>query len=579
MHSRRQFLSALGSGAAGYRIANAAVPARTSCPHFVDIAAPAGLHAKTIIGGERAKKYILESTGGGVALFDYDNDGWLDIFLVNGSRMEGIPRGQEPVNHLYRNNRDGTFREVTAAAGLAKHGWGQGACAADYDNDGHTDLFVTYYGDSVLYRNNGNGTFTNVTRTAGLDSLKQQYLTGAAFVDFDRDGHADLFAVSYVDFDEAHRYLPENETTCRWKGLKVFCGPRGLKAGRCFLYRNNGDGTFSDVSDSSGVLAAGLAYGFTPLILDFDNDGWPDIYVACDSSRSLLFRNQRNGAFREVGLAAGVAVNEDGREQAGMGVGAGDYDGDGWLDIVKTNFADDTSTLYRNLRDGTFEDATFTAHLGGNTRYLGWGTGFFDFDNDGWPDIFVANGHVYPEVEGQLVDASYAERKILYRNRRNGTFDDISLSAGPGILTPRVARGVAFGDLFHTGRLDVVVNNMNDTPSLLHDTSENANHALEVLLVGEKSNRSALGARVECIAGALRQIEEVRSGGSFCSQNDFTLHFGLAANHSVDTLRVRWPSGKVEELRSIASGQRITMKEGAGVIAAHPFRAMPKLRE
>ena len=543
----------------------------TYFPRFIDIAPEAGLRAKTIIGGETRKPFILESTGGGVALFDYDNDGWLDIFPVNGSRLEGFPPGAAPTNHLYRNNRNGTFKDVTHQAGLARHGWGQGVCVGDYDNDGNTDLFVTYYGQNVLYRNNGNGTFTDITKESGLLSKDNRYATGAAFLDYDRDGKLDLFITCYVAYDEAHSHDPAHEEGCSWKGLKVFCGPRGLQGAQCFLYHNNGDGTFSDVSDSAGIHKPGLVYGFTPLVLDYNNDGWPDVYVACDSSRSLLFRNEKNRTFTEVGVLAGVAYNEDGREQAGMGVSAGDYNGDGWLDIVKTNFADDTTTLYRNQRDGTFEDATFAARLGSNTTFLGWGTGFFDFDNDGWPDIFIANGHVYPEVENQLVDSHYAQRKILYRNCRNGSFEDISQQSGPALGVPKVSRGVAFGDLFNSGRVDIVINNMNDTPSLLHDTASSANHSLAVQLVGEKSNRSAIGARISVQVGDRRIIEEIRSGGSFCSQSDLRAHFGLGLASVVDSLEVKWPSGHVDRLIHIPSGQRIVIKEGVGLIRKESF--------
>ena len=496
-------------------------------PHFIDIAQRAGINAKTIIGGETRKPFILESTGGGVALLDYDNDDWLDIFLVNGSRLEGFPPGAEPTNHLYRNNRDGTFTDVTREAGLVRHGWGQGVCAGDYNNDDNIDLFVTYYGQSVLYRNNGNGTFSDVTEKAGLVSRDNRYTTGPAFVDYDRDGKLDLFVTCYTAYDEAHRHDPEHEESCKWRGLKVFCGPRGLKGAQCFLYRNNGDDTFTDISERAGIHKTGLVYGFTPLVFDYDNDGWPDIYVACDSSRSLLFQNQKDGTFREVGVLAGVAYNEDGREQAGMGVAAADYDGDGWLDIVKTNFADDTTTLYRNQRDGSFEDATFAGRLGGNTTFLGWGTGFLDFDDDGGPDIFIANGHVYPEVDKQLVDSRYAQRKILYRNCRNGTFEDISQCSGPAMLVPKVSRSVAFGDLFNSGQVDIVINNMNDTPTVLHDSTPHTNHSLGLQLVGETSNRNAIGARVTLQVGDHRTIEEVRSGSSFCSHNDLRLHFGL----------------------------------------------------
>jgi enediyne biosynthesis protein E4 len=545
-------------------------------PHYVDIAESAGLHSRTTIGGETKKPFILESTGGGIAVFDYDNDGWLDIFIVNGSRLDGYPPGEEPTNHLYRNNRDGTFTDVTHGAGLLRHGWGQGVCVGDYDNDGNTDLFVTYYGQNVLYRNNGNGTFTDVTREAGLLSSVDRYCTGAAFIDYDRDGKLDLFLTSYCAYDEAHSHDPAREEGCRWKGVRVFCGPRGLRGGRCFLYANKGNGSFADVSETAGIESAETIYGFTPLVLDYDNDGWPDIYVACDSSRSLLFKNQKNGRFKEVGVMAGVAYNEDGREQAGMGVSAGDYDCDGWLDIVKTNFADDTTTLYRNSRDGTFSDSTFASRLGANTTFLGWGTGFCDFDNDGWADIFIANGHVYPEIDKQPVDSQYAQRKILYRNCRNGTFEDVSLRAGPAIVIPKVSRGVAFGDLFNSGQVDIMINNMNDTPTLLHDTVTRNNRALEIQLIGEESNRSGIGSRVEVQIGEHRMIDEVRSGGSFCSQNDLRLHFGAGSASSVDRLQIKWPSGQVDELAHIPTGHLIVMKEGVGIVRKQPFGSPPK---
>jgi hypothetical protein len=545
-------------------------------PSYVDIAAQARLTAKTIIGGAAKKDFILESTGGGLGLIDYDNDGWVDIFFVNGSRLEGFPPGQEPTNHLYRNNRDGTFTDVTVQAGLTRHGWGQGVCVGDYDNDGNPDLFVTYYGKNVLYRNNGDGTFSDVTYRTGLLSPEARYATGAAFLDYDRDGKLDLFVVCYSAYNEAHSHSPDQETGCRWKGLKVFCGPRGLQGARCFLYRNNGNGTFTDVSQEAGIHKPGLIYGFTPLVLDYDNDGWPDIYVACDSSQSLLFHNNRNGSFKEVGVMAGAAYNEDGREQAGMGVSTGDYDRDGWLDIVKTNFADDTTTLYHNQHDGTFSDATFSGHLGVNTTYLGWGVGFVDFDNDGWPDIFIANGHVYPEVDNKPVDSSYAQRKILYKNCRNGSFEDISMRGGPGLISPKVARGAAFGDLFNTGKVDIVINNMNDSPTLLHDTADIINYSLAIQLVGRQSNRSAIGARVQVELKGHVMIDEVRSGGSFCSQNDLRLHFGLGQNKVAERIEVKWPSGHTDEIRDVNAGHIITIKEGLGITRTKPFIAPPK---
>lgn len=580
--SRRGFLGALLSGATlTPRFARGApgIPdqekTRAGLPRYEDVAARAGLTAKTIIGGEKTKRFILESTGGGVALFDYDNDGWLDIFLVNGSRLEGFSPGQEPTNHLYRNNRDGTFTDVTAAAGLSHHGWGQGVCVGDFDNDGNTDLLVTYYGQNVFYRNNGDGTFTDITRKAGLISPENRYYTGAAFLDYDGDGKLDLFLTCYVAYNEALQHNPDQEAGCRWKGLKVFCGPRGLQGARCFLYRNNGDGTFTDVSEKAGIHDVPLVYGFTPLVMDYDNDGRPDVYVACDSSRSLLFHNNGDGTFKETGVMAGVAYNEDGREQAGMGVSAGDYDSDGWLDIVKTNFADDTTTLYHNQGGGLFSDATFSGHLGGNTTYLGWGTGFFDFDNDGWPDILIANGHVYPEVQNQRLDSNYAQRKILYRSCRNGTFEDISAAAGGALLEPKVARGAAFGDLFNTGQIDIVVNNLNDTPTILHNAAPAANQSLVLQLIGTKSNRSAIGARVTVETRGRRMIDEVRSGGSFCSQNDLRLHFGLGAEHSAEIVRVRWANGRIDEFRGVPAGHLTIIEEGRGILRTFPFAAAP----
>ena len=543
--------------------------------NYVDIAERCGLTAKTVIGGEKSKEFILESTGGGVALFDFDKDDWLDIFLVNGSRKEGFGSGKAPTNHLYRNNRDGTFTDVTEKAGLVRNGWGQGVCAADYDNDGDNDLFVTYYGHNVFYRNRGDGTFQEVTRETGLLTTQPEWSTGAAFLDYDRDGKLDLFVVHYAAYEDAMRFGHGSGQHCQWKGLRVFCGPRGLEGTRNSLYRNQGDGTFRDVSESAGILKTGTHYGFTPLVLDFDNDGWPDIYVANDSTASLLFRNNRNGTFTELGALAGAAFNEDGRGQAGMGVDAGDSDRDGWLDIVKTNFADDTSTLYQNQRDGTFNDATYPSGLGVNTRYLGWGTHFLDFDNDGWLDLFMANGHVYPEVETAPLDSTYKQRKILYRNRGNGKFEDISERAGPGILLEKSARGAAFGDLFRTGQVDIVINNMNDAPSLLHNFRKGSNRQLKLRLIGTQSNRNAVGARVTVEVKGRRLIDEVRSGGSFCSQNDFSLFFGLGSSEEADSIQVLWPSGRLDVLKKIAGGRCVTLKEGQEALPVDEFSARP----
>ena len=544
---------------------------------YVDIAASARLTARTVIGGETTKEFILESTGGGVALLDYDGDGWTDIFLVNGSRIGGFPGGEEPTNRLYRNNHDGTFTDVTAKAGLVRHGWGQGACAGDYNGDGNPDLFVTYYGWNVLYRNNGDGTFKDVTREAGVAAAQALWNTGAAFLDYDRDGRLDLFVAHYAAYEDAARYGHGSGQTCRWKGLPVFCGPRGLTGSQNTLYHNNGGGTFRDVSGEAGILRPGPGYGFTPLVLDYDNDGWPDVYVASDSTASLLFHNRRDGTFEETGVAAGVAYNEDGREQAGMGVAAADYDNDGWLDILKTNFADDTSTLYHNRRDGTFSDSTFAAGLGVNTRYLGWGAHFLDFNSDGWADILIVNGHVYPEVDRAPLDSAYRQRKILYVNRRDGTFGDVSLRAGPGIALEKSSRGAAFGDLFNTGQVNAVVNNMNDAPTLLHNRRPSPNHALLIELEGTRSNRSAIGARVSVQAQGWRMIDEVRSGGSFCSQNDLRLRFGLGPRQEAESVEIAWPSGRTEIFHRVAADQWVRIREGAGIVASRKFLPPPQL--
>lgn len=545
-------------------------PSGSSLANYVDIAERAGVTAKTIIGGDKSKQYILETTGGGVALFDYDNDGWLDIFLVNGSRLEGFAKGQEPTNHLYRNNRDGTFTDVTEKAGLVHHGWGQGVCVGDYDGEGNLDLFVTYYGKNVLYRNNGDGMFTDVTQKAGLLTSENMYSTGAAFLDYDRDGNLDLFVSHYTDYDYATKFGAGSEAGCHYKGLPVFCGPRGLKGSVNTLYRNNGDGTFTDVSKKAGILTD-PHFGFTPLVLDYDNDGWPDVYVADDSTASLLFHNNRDGTFTEIGSLAGVAYNEDGREQGGMGAAAGDYDCDGWLDLVKTNFDADTSSLYHNRGDGTFDDVTFSAGIGGNTKYVGWGVGFIDFDNDGWPDLFMVNGHVYPEIENAGQVTSYLERKILYRNKRNGSFEDISLRSGPAVTTQSLARGAAFGDLFNTGQIDVVINNMNGSPSILHNLSPTANNSLSIQLIGKAPNRFAIGARVTVWVKEHRMLDEVRSGGSFCSQNDLRLHFGLGAAMKADKIEIRWPDGSIESTVDVPANYQLLIQQGRGLVRKEPY--------
>jgi len=528
--------------------------------NFVDLAEHAGLTAITESGGDKTKRYVLETTGSGAAFIDYDNDGWPDIFLINGSRLEGFPKGQEPTSHLYRNNHDGTFADVTKKAGVGLVGWGQGVCAGDYDNDGFVDLFVTFWGHDVLLHNNGDGTFTDVTRKAGLWHDDVRWSTGCSFLDYDRDGHLDLFISHYVDFDPQHTPEPGSSAACLWKGMPVLCGPRGLKGTHSELYHNNGDGTFTDVSEASGVAKTDAYYCLTALTGDFDNDGWPDIYVACDSTPSLLFHNNHDGTFTETAVEAGVAFNDGGREQAGMGADAADYDGQGWLDIVKTSFSDDTATLYHSNHDGTFTDVTSAAGLARNSQFLGWGTLFVDIDNDGWPDLFMANGHIYPEVDSKGVNNTFRERKILYWNEHNGKFRDISLDSGPGITTPFNSHGVAAADFDNDGSVGILVNNSHDRPSLLKNLGEHGNWVL-LKLEGTKSNRDAIGARVTVRVGDHQQTQEVRSGSGYISQSDFRLHFGLGKATKADAIEIRWPSGLAQHLENVAANQIVKIRE------------------
>jgi hypothetical protein len=544
---------------------------------FLNVARESGLNVKTIFGGEHRNKYLLETTGCGVAFYDYDNDGWLDIFLVNGWRLEGFPAGSEPTSHLFRNNRDGTFTDVTAKAGVAHSGWGQGVCVGDYDNDGWDDLFVTYYGKNVLYHNNGDGTFTEVSEKAGVAGKAPRWNTGCAFVDYDRDGRLDLFVANYIDMDLATAPVPESGP-CLYKSVLVACGPPGLQGGKNILYHNNGDGTFTDVSETAGIFRANGTYGLGVLTADFDNDGWPDIYVANDSTASALYHNKKDGTFEDVAIETGCALSPDGKPQAGMGVSAADYDLDGNLDLVKTNFAGDTPSLYHNLGSGNFEDSTFAAGLGARTQFLGWGCGFFDFDNDGWPDILICNGHVYPEVEQLKTDAGYPQRKLLYHNLHNGRFADVSFQGGPGVSDPAACRGCAFGDFDNDGDIDVVVNTVNDYPQLLRCDSKLDNNWIKVRTIGTKSNRSGIGARLKCtthLPGETKphqQIDEVRSGGSYISQSDLRVHFGLAKADKVDLLEIRWPSGQVDTLKDVKANQLIFVKEGEGISQTVQFR-------
>ena len=532
---------------------------------FVDIAASAGLTDKFYCGGDTTKKYIIETLGGGVALFDFDNDGYLDAFFVTGSKLDGFAPGKEPTNQLYRNRQDGTFTKVTAEAGLAKGGWGQGVCVGDYDNDGFDDLFVTYYGQNRLYRNTGKGTFEDVTDAAGL-AQETRWGTGCAFVDYDLDGKLDLFVANYINFDKDRIPLPGTTPDCKWKGMPVMCGPRGLPGGTNQLFRNEGNGKYRNVSVPSGVAAVGPRYSLSVTTLDFDMDGWPDIYIAVDSQPSILLHNNRNGTFTDVGVASGVAYSEDGREQAGMGSGAGDFDGDGRLDLVKTNFIEDTPNLYRNTGDGSFEEYVHASGLSKNTHYMGWGVGFFDYDNDGWPDIFMVNGHVYPEIEHLVPDSPYRQRPILYHSEGGKKMEDVTATSGPGANARHSSRGLAFGDFDNDGDVDIFINHMNESPGLLRNDGGNRQGWLSLKLIGVRSNRDAIGARVTLTAGGRKQVQEVRSGSSFLSHSDLRLHFGLGALQTVEQIEIRWPfKNSADTIRNVKANQFLTVTEGKGI--------------
>lgn len=531
---------------------------------FIDVAKQAGLHAPVIYGGIDQKKYIVEANGCGCAFIDYDNDGWMDIFLLSGTRLEGAP--SEATNRLYKNNRDGTFTDVTEKAGLKAVGWANGVCVGDYNNDGFDDIFCTYLGQNRLYRNNGNGTFTDMTKEAGLlQSGPARWGAGCAFVDYNRDGYLDLFVSNYIRFSFENAPVPGEKSTCNWKGVPVNCGPRGLPTGRHVLYRNNGDGTFTDVSKQAGIDVAIESYGMTVVTADFDEDGWPDIFVACDSTPSLLFMNNHDGTFREEGVTRGVALSDDGMEQAGMGVGIGDYNLDGHLDLFKTHFIDDTSGFYRNDGKGNFDEVTRAAKIGVETRFTSWGAGIFDLDNDGYPDVLFVTGSVYPEVEKKLPQYPYRTRRVLFRNLGNGTFEELETQGGEGITAAHSSRGCAFGDFDNDGDIDVLIVNMNEPPSLLRNDLKVKQNWLKVKLEGVKSNRSAIGARVVAHYAGKSQAQALVSQSSYYSCNDPRLHFGLGEAKEVD-LDIYWPSGFHENHRHIAGNRLVTIREGAGVV-------------
>ncbi len=534
---------------------------------FTDVAAAAGLKEPIVYGGIDRKSFIIETVGCGAAFLDYDNDGWLDIFLLAGTTLDGARRGS---NRLYRNNRDGTFTDVTAKSGLARTGWASAVTVGDYNNDGFEDLFITCWGQNILYRNNGDGTFTDVTREAGLLREGTHWGSGCAFLDYDRDGRLDLFVANYLEFSTNSAPRPGANAFCDWKGVPVNCGPRGLPPGSPALYRNNGDGTFREVTRQAGLERL-KGYMMTAVAADLDSDGWPDLYVACDSTPSMLLRNNRDGTFTDVGLESGVAVNEDGNEQAGMGVAIADYNLDGSLDIFKTHFADDTNILYRNNGKGGFEDVTNSAGLGVETRFVGWGAGIVDLDNDGNPDLFYVTGSVYPEVAQRLPEYPLATPRVIFRNLGGGRFEELIETAGPGIAAPHCSRGCAFGDFDNDGDVDILIVNLNEPPSLLRNGVTGGGHWLKVKLEGVKSNRSAIGARVTAHFGGKLQAQEVQSQASFYSVNDSRLHFGLGAAESAD-LEIRWPSGAREILRNVRADRLVVVREGAGIVRSDRFR-------
>lgn len=531
---------------------------------FVDVAQQAGLNMKFSSGNEQYKKYIIEANGSGVAFLDYDRDGRQDIFLVNGSRLEGFKGVEAPTNHLYRNEGGGKFKDVTRESGMARSGWGSGVCVGDIDNDGFDDVYVTYWGRNALFKNDGHGKFTDIAGQSGVDGDGRQWSSGCTFLDYDRDGHLDLMVTSYQAFDLATAPLPGKGSNCEWKGMPVFCGPRGMPYGKVTLYHNRGDGTFEDVSQKSGMRSVEGFYAFTPVAADFTGDGWIDVYIACDSTPSILFRNNKDGTFSDIATETGVAFNEHGFEQGGMGIAAGDFLNDGRLHIIKTNFAGDYPNVYRNLGGGIFEDIVLRARLAVNPQYVGWGVGQVDLDNDGWRDIFQVNGHVYPELDTRNGTERYRNPRLVYRNLGDGIFEDVSAMSGPGVLDRKSSRGAAFGDFNNDGAIDVLIMNMGEAPSLLRNDLKSDNHWLKVELQGTKSNRSAIGAIVHVEAGKWRLTDVVLSQSSYVSHNDSRLHFGLGAETAAAKITVQWPNGATEVFAGAAAGNLVRLVEGSG---------------
>jgi enediyne biosynthesis protein E4 len=524
---------------------------------FTDVATEAGLTRPIVYGGVDRKRFIIETNGAGVALVDVDRDGWLDIFVLSGTRLQENARADvkwtagAPTNRLYRNRRDGTFEDVTDRAGLRRTGWASGVCAGDYDNDGWLDLFVTYFGRNVLYRNRGEGRFEDATAASGLATDSVRWGSGCTFVDVDRDGLLDLFVANYLRFDLLRAPEPGAGPNCTWKGIAVNCGPKGLPTDTNLLYHNEGKGRFADVSDRSGVARVTGRYSMTAIAADLNDDAWPDIYVASDSTAAILYRNNRDGTFTDVAVESGTAYSEHGSPQAGMGVAVGDYNNDGLLDLAKTHFADDIPALYRNLGRGLFEDSAVAAGLHVQNRHVQWGTGLRDFDNDGFADLFYVTGHVYPEIERSLEQYPHRGPRVLFRNTGGGRFEDVTSVGGSGITSPHSSRGAAFGDIDNDGDEDVVIMNMNERPSVLRNDYRGGNAWIQVVLEGRASNRSAIGATIVVTTGGKRQARAVLSQSSYYSHDDLRQHFGLGAQSRVDEIAVHWPSGRVELVKNI----------------------------
>jgi hypothetical protein len=579
--TRRRALALVPGAAAALRAQNRGMSSRNVAPapmgkpsgrpfhaRFVNVAQAAGLRSPVIYGAMGHADYVLEAMGCGAAFLDYDNDGWLDILLPTGRRFEATPEGA--TIRLYHNNRDGTFSDVSAKAGVSRSVWATGITIGDYDNDGFDDVFITCWGQNILFHNNGDGTFSDVTGKAGLLRPGNRFGTGCAWLDYDRDGKLDLFVSHYAVFDRSQIPARGQDPACNYNGVPTLCGPAGLEQESCRLYRNNGDGTFSDVSAKAGISGVKPGYGLTAAAADFDGDGWPDIYVACDSTPSLYFHNNHDGTFSEQGLDRGVSLSDDGQEQAGMGLGVGDAHGGGYLDIFKTHFRGDTEVLYRNNGKGYFRDVTLRAGLGVETRFVAWGAAIADLDNDGLPDLFFTTGMVYPEVERKIPDAPWKTPNVIFRNLGNGKFEELLHEAGPGVMEAHSSRGAAFGDFDNDGDVDILIVNMNEPPSLLRNDISGTDHWLKVLLAGTVSNRSAIGARVVAAYGETKQAQAVLSQSSYLSVNDRRLHFGLGAATTAD-LEIYWPNGGLERVSKVAADQLVVIREGSGVVRTEKF--------